>query len=446
MKEKRTRVNGRWIPVSDKGEKSYPQNQNRLKIKKGQEPWRDDLENARDLSRGEIESYGFLLAWFENWRLAQKEAPTMDSARKFWRAQVVTKKREDWQLKRWAEAFRGYERWLSFCEKNEKSALSLEERVQAAVWQVGARRGLALATRRTYERWVMRYSSWAGSAQAMLKTETATAWLTHLVQVDQLAYSTQKQALNAVVFFLREVCGQEEIELAVRLKKTKRRQPTVLSFGEILKIVAKLEGRYRTMAELQYGSGLRVSELASLRVKDVDFERRMMTIRGGKGDRDRTTVLPATLLPMLEEAKSLARGMWEKDREASRPGVALSPSLERKMPKAGERWEWFWLFPSLAESVDPDSGIQRRHHLHPNAYGQAVTRAAREAGIEKRVTSHCLRHSFATHLLENGTDMRTLQELLGHEDVKTTEIYTHVAQDVGGTGVKSPLDRLVERC
>ena len=178
----------------------------------------------------------------------------------------------------------------------------------------------------------------------------------------------------------------------------------------------------------------------SLRIKDVDVDRRTVTIRGGKGDQDRVTVLPETLVPVIRAQKALAREWYEKDRAANRPGVALPKALARKHARAGESWSWFWLFPSAKESTDPESGVVRRHHLHGSSYNDRIKNAAYAAGIEKRVCSHALRHSFATHLLEQGMDIRTIQELLGHKDVRTTEIYTHVARGVGGRGVRSPLD------
>ena len=204
-----------------------------------------------------------------------------------------------------------------------------------------------------------------------------------------------------------------------------------------MRLITRLEGVYRDAAQLQYGSGLRLKELVSLRIKDVDLERRVLTVRGGKGDQDRVTVIPDGLREILSKRMAAAKKIFEADRREGRPGVALSGGLARKMPKAGERWEWFWLFPAAQESRDPESGIIRRHHLHPKVYGAAVTAAAQDAEIEKRVSTHALRHSFATHLLEAGTDLRTLQDLLGHADVKTTEIYTHVASNVSGCGVRN---------
>ena len=274
-----------------------------------------------------------------------------------------------------------------------------------------------------------------------MDTDAARDWLARLVAEEKHAFSTQKQALNALVFFFRDVCGYEEVDLGVRMRKRRANVPVVLDVEEVIALIDKLEGTMRLAALVQYGSGLRRSELVSLRIKDVDVRRGTITVREGKGGKDRVTVLPESLKGVIAEQLEVSRTYFEKDRKAGRPGVALPGKLERRMPRAGQRWEWFWLFPSAKESVDPESGLQRRHHLHGGSYGNAVSEAAREAGIAKRVTSHALHHSFATHLLESGTDIRTLQELLGHEDIRTTEGYTHVAKGMGGTGVRSPVDQ-----
>ena len=225
-------------------------------------------------------------------------------------------------------------------------------------------------------------------------------------------------------------------------------EPVVLSKPETQKLFVKLgeqeqrEARYELAARLQYGAGLRLSELVRLRVQDVDVGRGTVTVRLGKGDKDRVTVLPKSLREELVKQIERAREVWKGDREAGLAGVYLPGALARKFRRSAETFEWFWLFPARQISVDPESGIRRRHHLHGKVYNEAIKRAAEAAGIEKRVTSHALRHSFATHLLEGGTDLRTIQDLLGHEDISTTEIYLHVATGANGLGVVSPLDRL----
>lgn len=277
-----------------------------------------------------------------------------------------------------------------------------------------------------------------------MQVETATRFLTSVVEDEDCAYSTQKQALNAVAFFFKYVRGIEEPVFQVKLRKTGTRVPVVLSKAETQRLFEKLEapgGRHKLAAMLQYGAGLRLTELMRLRIKDVDLERGTVTVRGGKGDKDRMTVLPKSLREELAKQVERAREQWQRDRDAGLAGVWLPGALARKFSRAAKNFEWFWLFPARQVSVDPECGLARRHHLHGKVYNEAIKRAAATAGIEKRATSHALRHSFATHLLEGGADLRTIQELLGHEDITTTEIYLHVATGENGLGVVSPLDR-----
>ncbi|MDF1741198.1 MAG: integron integrase [Verrucomicrobiales bacterium] len=285
-----------------------------------------------------------------------------------------------------------------------------------------------------------------------MQVETATRFLTSVVDDEDAAYTTQKQALNALAFFFKQVCGMENPRFRVKLKKTGTRIPVVLSKEETQAVIAKLEepakvprktdGRYGLPARLQYGAGLRRSELVRLRIKDVDLGRGTITVRQSKGDKDRVTMLPASLQKELAEQIEKARVLWQHDRATGLAGVHIPGALSRKFSLAAEEFKWFWLFPARQTSMDPETGVKRRHHLHGQVYSDAIKRASEAIGIEKRVTSHALRHSFATHLLEAGTDLRTIQELLGHEDITTTEIYLHVAIGSNGLGVTSPLDNL----
>ncbi|MBK1829528.1 integron integrase [Verrucomicrobiaceae bacterium R5-34] len=402
--------------------------------------WREDMLASRDLNDREKQGYGFLLSWYETWRISRRLQPNLQSARQFWRQEVLAKDRKQWQLEQWAQAVRWYLQWLDICARQGWATVSLAEKVRDAVERTGARRGLALKTRQGYGSWAARFAAWAGVRKRVTNPEYARDWLGQLVSQSRVSYATQKQALNALVFLYRDVCGMEEVDLGVKLRKTPKRIPVVLDMNELMKLIEKLEPIYRLPAQLQYGAGLRVSELVNLRIKDVDTERRQLTVRAGKGDKDRVTVVPAQLVESIELNKKRARLLYEEDRRNKSPGVFLPGALMRKMPKAGERWAWFWLFPARDLSKDPDSGIIRRHCLHPAVYSRALQRAALAAGIEKRVTSHVLRHCFATHLLESGCDLRTIQELLGHGDVRTTEIYTHVAKGANGCGVRSPFD------
>ena len=226
-----------------------------------------------------------------------------------------------------------------------------------------------------------------------------------------------------------------------RLSRRPRRLPAVLTPAECRALFDALTGTPRLMAELMYGAGLRLTELLRLRVKDVDLERCQVTVRSGKGDKDRMTVLPERLAVQLLNHRKRLGELHAADRAAGLAGVWLPEALERKYPKAGESWEWFWLFPSRQLTRDPRSGLIRRHHVLDATFQHAIREAMKKAKLNKRVTPHTLRHSFATHLLESGTDIRTVQDLLGHVDVATTQIYTHVMKKPG-LGVRSPLDGL----
>ncbi|MGB6222962.1 integron integrase [Haloferula sp.] len=404
--------------------------------------WRADLAVFRGLTDFDRSGFAVLLEWFENFRLRLGLEAGRDAAAAFWKEEVTGhgRVREDWQLEQWSAAISWYLHWLKVCDEAGADHRSLPERLRAAVRSAGARRGLARRTKECYAAWASRYGKFASSDVAVLKVETATRFLTALVEDEECAFSTQKQALNALAFFFKNVLGVEDPVFDVKLKKTEQKVPVVLSKEETSKLFGCLGSAYKLAARLQYGAGLRLSELVRLRIKDVDLERGTVTVRCGKGDKDRVTVLPASLKKELREQVEQARALWQKDRDAGRAGVHIPGALGRKFSKAGESFEWFWVFPASKQSKDPETGVMRRHHLHGGVYNRAIQRAARLAGIEKHVTSHALRHSFATHLLEGGTDLRTIQELLGHEDITTTEIYLHVAVGAHGLGVTSPLD------
>lgn len=267
-------------------------------------------------------------------------------------------------------------------------------------------------------------------------------FLTHLAADREVAESTQNQAFNALLFLYRHVLGRPPGDLSGILRASRpKKVPVVLSEGEVGRLLAHLDSVVLCMAQLLYGAGLRILECARLRVKDVDFERGLLCVQDTKGGDGRVTMLPKAAVAPVRRQIAQARKVFEADRAAGAPGVQLPHAMDWKSPRAATSWEWFWVFPSPVISRDPRSGVERRHHIHEDYPQRTIRRAAEKAGIPKRVTPHVLRHSFATHLLERGQDIRTVQELLGHKDVSTTMIYTHVMSRPG-LGVKSPLDAL----
>lgn len=267
-------------------------------------------------------------------------------------------------------------------------------------------------------------------------------FLSHLATDLRVAAGTQNQALHALLFLYREVLKLDVglLEGIVRAKKP-RRLPVVLTGIEVQKLLEGMEGTHRLMAELIYGTGMRLMECIRLRVKDIDFERNQITVRDGKGMKDRVTMLPDRIQLALREHLARIRLLYQNDLASGVAGVYLPFALDKKYPAANREWGWQYVFPARGLSKDPRSETVRRHHLHENSLQNAFKRAVRTAGIDKPASVHTLRHSFATHLLDAGYDIRTVQELLGHQDVSTTMIYTHVLNKPG-TAVKSPLDRM----
>jgi integron integrase len=306
-------------------------------------------------------------------------------------------------------------------------------------------RHYGLRTEQAYRMWAARFARWLQTQPLSLPVESAGEaevrdFLSDLATQQRVAVSTQRQALNAIVFLLREAFARPLGEFGdFTPARRPARIPVVLSRVECQRLMDALEGTPRLMAELLYGSGLRLMELLRLRVQDVDLERRQVFVRSGKGDKDRVTMVPERLAERLLEHRERIRRLHEEDRAADAPGVWLPEGLARKYPKAGKSWEWQWFFPSRQRMTDPRTGLKRRHHVLDAAFQNAIRLGTVRARLNKRVTPHTLRHSFATHLLESGTDIRTVQDLLGHKDVSTTQIYTHVMQKPG-LGVRSPLD------
>ena len=303
------------------------------------------------------------------------------------------------------------------------------------------RKHYSYRTEQTYVHWAKRFIYFSGKRHpATLGEAEVTAFLNHLARERTVAAATQNQALSALLFLYKEVIG-EALPWLADLERAKRpvRVPAVLTRDEVRRLLAAMRGSKWLMASLLYGAGLRLRECLKLRVKDVDFGYRQIVVRNGKGAKDRVTMLPRSVAVPLQAHLERVRRLHERDLARGYGDVELPDALSRKYPRAPYQWAWQFVFPSHKLSVDPRTGAIRRHHVYENFLIRGVKEAARAAGMAKHVTCHTLRHSFATHLLEGGYDIRTVQELLGHADVSTTMIYTHVLNR-GGRGVASPLD------
>ncbi len=301
----------------------------------------------------------------------------------------------------------------------------------------------SMRTEKAYVYWARWYIRFHGLRHPMnMGAEEIRQFLSYLVNERKVAGATYSQALCALLFLYKKVLSIEIgwIDGVHRPTRAPKR-PTVLTTQEVERVFTQMEGTHALFAKLLYGTGMRLMECAQLRIKDVDFQRREITVRQGKGSKDRMTMLPLSLIAPLREHLEKVRTIYDEDRSRQRSGVMLPNALEMKYTRAGTHWGWFWVFPADHEATDPRSGVVRRHHIYEQTIQRAIKRAVTAAKLTKPASTHTLRHSFATHLLEAGYDIRTVQELLGHADVSTTMIYLHVLNK-GGHGVNSPMDGL----
>ena len=316
-----------------------------------------------------------------------------------------------------------------------------ERKLLDQVRDVARLRHLSLRTEQAYIAWIKRYIFFHQKRHPReLAADDVRTFLTHLAVDEKVAASTQNQAFHALLFLYRQVLKLELSNIdGVERAQISRNLPVVFTKQEAQAVIAHLKGENKLIASLLYGSGLRIMEAVRLRVKDIDFARHEITIRDGKGEKDRLTMLPQSLGPGLQVQIEAVKQLHDHDLERGCGEVYLPYALDRKYPNAARDFIWQYLFPADKFSLDPRSGKTRRHHASEQNVQRAVKTALRKAGLRKNGTCHAFRHSFATHLLENGYDIRTVQELLGHKDVRTTMIYTHVLNQ-GGRGVRSPLD------
>jgi integron integrase len=356
------------------------------------------------------------------------------------------KKHEDWQVEQADRALRLYGYFLSKAKRGEDGPVPdlsgdwkrIEERTREAL----KLRHRSYSTEKTYIMWLRKFSGFVRDRHpTSLEGKDLQNFLSYLAVEKKVSASTQNQALNAIVFLYRHVFDKDiEGEISAVRARRNRRLPVILTAKEVDKIFSGLSGVIRLMTRLIYGCGLRLQECLHLRIKDVDLEQNIIIVRSGKGDRDRRTVLPETIKEDIINHIAEIKKLYDKDRKEKVNGVYLPGALDRKYPNAGREWGWFWLFPSQSLSVDPRTNAVRRHHVYHGTLQRAFKIVVMKAGITKQASVHTLRHSFATHLLENGYDIRTIQELLGHQNLQTTMIYTHVASK-NVLGVRSPLDK-----
>jgi len=375
-----------------------------------------------------------------------EEGIDQDACRRF--LQQLERNKEPWQVQQAKEALALYRHFIDTRAQQSSPRSSAVDQTwkQAAEETVRILRlkHLSLSTEKSYLSWLRRFYL---ANRGMPPQETDGCHIRHFLSdlaiAKKVAASTQNQAFNALLFFFRHVLDRGEtiegLTSTVRAKAGKR-LPVVLSRDEVMALLAILDDPYRLACRLIYGGGLRIMECLRLRVGDIDFDKHLITIRSGKGDKDRVTMLPASVVDELREHLVEVRSLFEADLAAGYDGVALPQALERKYPQGPKEWIWQWVFPAASVSTDPRTRQVQRHHLLDNTLQRRFRAAVLKLDLQKRATVHSLRHSFATHLLENGYDIRTIQELLGHANLQTTMIYTHVAGR-NLLGVQSPLDR-----
>lgn len=423
--------------------------------------WAPVLHSTPGLPEAVKNQFAITIRWYLSSCRREALPVTMATAKRFLEIQIRAKDAKDWQETQWRNALRWFFRSALRRADGRKAVAeissprpetpagagetsTMEPLPEGTDWKEVLvrelrRRHYALTTEKGYVQTVQQYVGFAGPHPSQWNEITAVRFLDHVAMVDRVSASTQETKVSALGFFFSKAL-RREVDFSDYLRaKERRRLPVVLTKGEVRQFLGVLKGTPLLMAKVMYGGGLRISDVVRLRIKDIDFGYQQIVLRGGKGDKDRRTILARQVVEPLKAHIEWVKRQWEQDLESGAPPIFMPPALERKYPNAGRDFIWQWLFPSREWLNDPRSDLRRRHHLNPKAVQDQFREAKKAAKIDKRITPHVMRHSFATHLLEDGYDIRTVQELLGHASVETTMKYLHV-MNKPGLGVKSPLD------
>lgn len=449
------------------------------------QPWIRRLFDVREIKVNEKRLYwmGVQLEKFLSWCRKQEKRGAIDSMAQGYLEILREMRSPEWQIDQTKQALHvlasGLENWHweEDCDGNFKPSFRLKTRIQKiseketvetpfsepdsktkgscdisikqcvssdpacidAVKREMRLRHYAYRTEQTYIEWITRFFEFCNSDPQTVTTKDVRRFLEYLALERNVSASTQNQAFSALLFLFEHVLKKPLEEVDAARARRGYRLPVVLGRDDTLHLLSAVNGTTGLMARLLYGAGLRLLECCRLRVQDTNFERNQIMVRASKGNKDRVTMLPEEIKSLLKTHLENIKILWEYDRREGLPGVWIPPGLEQKYPNAGKEWTWFWVFPSRQLSVDPQSGLTRRHHLNENSLQKALKDAVRRVGISSKVGCHTLRHCFATHLLESGVDIRSVQQLLGHNSVETTMIYTHVMKKPE-LNIKSPLD------
>ena len=440
--------------------------------------WFDVLQQDQALNPELKQAYPITIRWYLSYLKREGAVATIDSARSFFEDAIKQHTPKPFIAQRWKDALNWFFRFAPvkrslppataepavhaegeteanpYTDKRRSYSVTVKEYQQAVgpdpliedAVKLMRVRHMSYRSEEAYVGWLRRWKRFflekKGAKWDQVQEEDLKNFLSHLAVKEGVSAGTQRQALNAGVFFLREVLQQELGDFSDYIPANPSKYyPVVYSQDEVRRLLENLSGTYKIMAQLQYGCGLRISELCRLRVQDIDFERQKLYIRQGKSRKDRVVPLPSSILESLNTHLEHQKGLHTQDRLEQRPGVYLPNAMGKKFSQAAKSWEWFWVFPAQNLAKDPrdPTAAKRRHHILPGIYQQHLSEAVEKAGIPKRSNSHSLRHSFATHHLENGTNIRTVQEMLGHSHIETTMIYLHVMQDKSAN-TQSPLD------